>query len=77
MEKISHPNIVKYYEMVDTPDSINIVMELVENNSLVEFLQGQKGKKASEEATKDIIRDLLRALAYLQSKNIVHRDIKL
>ena len=47
MEKISHPNIVKYYEMVDTPDSINIVMELVENNSLVEFVQGQKGKRAS------------------------------
>lgn len=52
-------------------------MELIENNSLVEFLQAQKNKKASEDDTKLIIRQILKALAYLQSKNISHRDIKL
>lgn len=34
MEQIDHPNIIKYYETVHTVESINIVMELVENNSL-------------------------------------------
>lgn len=47
MERISHPNIIKYYETIHTAESINIVMELVENNSLVEFLRAQPNRKAS------------------------------
>ena len=52
-------------------------MELVENNSLVEYLRAQKNKKATEENVKVILKDMLKALAYLHSKNIVHRDLKL
>jgi serine/threonine protein kinase len=77
MEAINHPNIIKYYETIYTPDSINIIMELVENNSLVEYLRAQPGKKATEDNVRYIIRDLLKAISYIHSKNIVHRDIKL
>lgn len=35
MEQIEHPNIIKYQETIYMNDSVNIVMELVENNSLV------------------------------------------
>ncbi len=29
MESVSHPNIIKFYETIYTPESINIIMELV------------------------------------------------
>ena len=77
MEQIEHPNIIKYQETIYMNDSVNIVMELVENNSLVEYLRAQKGKKASEDNVRVIMKDILKALTYLHSKNIVHRDLKL
>ena len=49
----------------------------MENNSLVEYLRAQKNKKATEENVKVILKDMLKALPYLHSKNIVHRDLKL
>lgn len=77
MQAISHPNIIKYYQTVYTADSINIIMELVENNSLIEYLRAQPTKRATEQNVKIIMKDVLKAIAYLHSKNIVHRDIKL
>lgn len=47
MEVISHPNIIKYYETIYAADSINIIMELVENNSLIEYLRAQPSKKVA------------------------------
>lgn len=47
MEAISHPNIIKYHQTVYTADSINIIMELVENNSLIEYLRAQPVKRAT------------------------------
>jgi serine/threonine protein kinase len=52
-------------------------MELVENNSLLEYLRAQPDKKVKEENARIIMKDLLKALAYLHSKNFVHRDLKL
>lgn len=77
MEQISHPNIIKYYETIYAAESINIIMELVENNSLLEYLRAQPNKRVSEDNLRIIMTEIFKALAYLHSKNIVHRDIKL
>lgn len=77
MESVSHPNIIKFYEAIYTPDSVNIIMELVENNSLVEYLKAQSNKRVSEDNARVIMKDIMKALAYLHGQNFVHRDLKL
>jgi serine/threonine protein kinase len=53
-------------------------MELVKGGSLKEFLLDRQKKniKTSDEEASTIMRNLLRALAYLHTKNIIHRDLK-
>lgn len=77
LENISHPNIIKYIETIYSNDSVNIIMEVVENNSLSEYLRLQPNKKVSESNAKVIMKDLLKGLSYLHFNNIVHRDLKL
>lgn len=77
MEQMDHENIIKYHETIDTPDSINIVMELAENYSLLDYLRNQPNKVLTESAARPIMIQLFRTISYLHGRNIVHRDLKL
>uniref|UniRef100_A0A0E0CPI6 mitogen-activated protein kinase kinase kinase n=1 Tax=Oryza meridionalis TaxID=40149 RepID=A0A0E0CPI6_9ORYZ len=74
LNRLQHPNIVRYYgsEMVD--DKLYIYLEYVSGGSIHKLLQeyGQFGEPAIRSYTKQI----LLGLAYLHAKNTVHRDIK-
>lgn len=73
--KLDHPYIVKFYgACVETPN-LAIVMEFFPDGSLydnlhIEEIQFEDSQKYQ------FIRDAFSALAYLHSKNMVHRDIK-
>lgn len=71
---LSHPNIVKVYD-VSLGDKLQyIVMEYVEGITLKEYIEQQKvidWKEAVHFATQ-----ILRALQHAHDKGIVHRDIK-
>ena len=77
LQNIEHPNLLKYYETIYSSENVSIVTQVIENHSLLEYLRMQPQKKASENNAKIIIKDLLKGLAYLHRKNIVHRDLKL
>lgn len=49
-------------------------MELVEGEELFDFIKSKNG--VSEQETIQIIRQLLKTLKYLNSKNLCHRDLK-
>jgi len=68
---------VKLYEAIDTQRQVYLVMEYVEGESLHAYLKRQPGRKLHEDEAKRIIKQLLQVLAYLHSKNVTHRDIKL
>lgn len=71
---LNHVNIITYYRCIETSMRIYIIMQYAENGSLLELIR--KEKQIEELRTKQIYRQLLRAIAYCHSKGIVHRDIK-
>ena len=71
---LSHPNIVKIYDVGFTDEIQFIVMEYIDGITLKEFIDQQgvlKWKNALH-----FITQILRALQHAHDKGIVHRDIK-
>jgi serine/threonine protein kinase len=76
LQKLDHPNIVKFYESIDTNKTINLVMEHVKGKSMYSYLKAQKYRRVDEREAKSIFRQLVEAVAYLHKQNIAHRDLK-
>jgi eukaryotic-like serine/threonine-protein kinase len=79
---LSHPNIIPVYEVGETDDFLFITMQLVQGNTLAQFMQfAQKNPIPSRRmlplpATLKVMIQMLDALDYAHSQGIVHRDIK-
>jgi predicted Ser/Thr protein kinase len=72
--QLRHPNIVTTYDIVSTPRSSFIVMELVEGRDLQSLLQ-ERGRLGLNEAL-DILGQVAAALDHAHVNRVVHRDIK-
>lgn len=75
MKELSHPNIVKLYEVFENKKFIFSVLEYVDNCDLLTRLK--ENGIFTEQAFMPLFKQLIRALYYLQSQRILHRDIKL
>ena len=73
LKNLDHPDIVKINEFYNTADSYLVITEYCGDGELFD----QVKNKLSETQIAVIFRQLLSGLAYLHSKNIVHRDLKL
>jgi len=74
---VTHPNIVQLFDVVETNNHVNIVMEYLPGISLGTSLKQQPSQRFLEQPCRQIIRELAGALKYLHQRNIAHRDIKL
>ena len=72
--KLRHPNIATVFDIVQTPDGLQMVMEYYPGGTLTDRIK-TKGPMRHREAI-DIIRQVAQALAYAHQRAIVHRDIK-
>ncbi|XP_076970023.1 serine/threonine-protein kinase 33 isoform X3 [Tamandua tetradactyla] len=75
LKSVNHQHIIHLEQVFETPKRMYLVMELCEDGELKEILD-KKGH-FSENETRWIIQSLASAIAYLHSKDIVHRDLKL
>ena len=79
---LSHPNIVTIYEVGEVEGFLFITMQLVNGRSLFDYItMARKHVLPSKrilplKATIKIITDVLDALNYAHSQDIIHRDIK-
>ena len=72
---LSHPNIVKVYDVSVTDKLQYIVMEYVDGITLKEYLK-QRGGALTWKETVHFATQVLSALQHAHSKGIIHRDIK-
>jgi len=74
LQKVHHKNIIGLIEMIDTPDTLYLVMELVTGGELFDRIV-DKGSYSEEDA-KELVRKIVSAVDYLHGKGIAHRDLK-
>ncbi|KAG3285775.1 serine/threonine-protein kinase 33 [Ictidomys tridecemlineatus] len=75
LKSVNHKHIIHLEQVFETPKKMYLVMELCEDGELKAVLD-RKGH-FSENETRWIIQSLASAIAYLHTKDIVHRDLKL
>ena len=75
--KLSHPNIVKVYEMDFVKESgvFRVFMEWVPSGSVASVIS-QSRFRLHENVVRAYARDALQGLAYLHQRNILHLDVK-
>ncbi|MCP9264256.1 Serine/threonine-protein kinase NIM1 [Dirofilaria immitis] len=74
MEQLHHPNIIRLFECVKTTSRIYLIMEYAGYGELYTHINN-KGKLAEDDC-KEIFAQIVSAISYMHSKNIIHRDIK-
>lgn len=75
MRLVQHPNVVRLFEVIDTPTTLYLVMELAEGGDLFDYIIRHEGGVA-EDTAKRHFAQIVRAVAYCHQLHVVHRDLK-
>lgn len=74
LKKLEHPCIIQIKEVIDTPDTVYIVLELVEGGEL--FDKVVSIGQYNESSAKLLFYQMVLAIKYLHDQGISHRDLK-
>lgn len=76
LSMLNNPFIIKYYENFLEDKALMIVMEYAEGGTLFELLQSRNGQLLDEEVILHYFAQMLLSLQHVDSKQILHRDLK-
>ena len=74
LQKASHPHIMRIFELLEDEDNYYVVSEFLKGGELFERII--KLKTFNEQRAAFIVNQILLALNYIHSDNIMHRDLK-
>jgi len=75
LRTLSHPNIVRLHEMVETDRHIGIILEYASGGELFDYILHHRFLKDPPACR--LFAQLVSGVGYLHKKGIVHRDLKL
>ena len=75
IKRTRHPNVVKLYETFESDRHILFSMEMWAGGDLLNYVR--KRRKLKEPVAKVLFKQIIEAIGYIHTRNIVHRDIKL
>lgn len=74
MKRLHHPNIIQFVDVFEDADHLMMIMEYCPGQELFDVILSRK--YFQEDDAKPIFAQIARALYYLHSLNILHRDVK-
>ncbi|KAF4689156.1 hypothetical protein FOZ60_002027 [Perkinsus olseni] len=77
LERMSHPNIIRFYDALDSTRQILIVTEYVGGGSLHSLLKRRPGRRLDESTAGRIFLQVAQGVKYMHDRCIIHRDLKL
>ncbi len=75
LSKLQHPNIVAFYDLIETADQVCLVMEHVQGRNLDEIIRKEIGPMPAERLS-SVFKQILLAFDHAHRAGVVHRDIK-
>nr|XP_011447624.2 serine/threonine-protein kinase PAK mbt-like isoform X2 [Crassostrea gigas]XP_019928569.2 serine/threonine-protein kinase PAK mbt-like isoform X2 [Crassostrea gigas] len=76
MRDYHHPNIVDMYDSFLVGDELWVVMEFLEGGALTDIVVNQGSSRMDENQIATVCKACLKALSFLHSNGVIHRDIK-
>ena len=74
LTRVRHPNVIRLFEVIDSPRHIFLIMEHCSSGELFDFIVAQ-GRVKEDQACR-IFHQILNGVDYFHNKNIIHRDLK-
>ncbi len=74
MRKLKHPNIVQFIEVYEDADHLMMVLEYCPGTELFDVILARK--HFTEHDARPVFAQVAKALFYIHSLNIIHRDVK-
>ncbi|GAB6022190.1 G2-specific protein kinase nim-1 [Chamberlinius hualienensis] len=74
MEQLCHPNLIQLFEVIESRNTVYLAMELADEGEL--FAKITNEGKMNENECRTIFLQVVSAVDYMHSRNVIHRDLK-
>ena len=74
MKLLNHPNIIRLYEVIDTPQELYLILEYASGGEIFDYLIAH-GRMKEKDARKHF-RQIVSAIDYCHNLRVIHRDLK-